>query len=1203
MKSPAPQSPTPVSIKQRKGFALLITITLLAFLVLLLVSLAALTRVETQVASNNQQIAQARQNALMALNLALGQLQKYTGPDQRVTAPADIKVPGSVTIIPTDTGEQVATALNSYWRGSRNRRWTGAWKNVNPTTYDPDNAPAYNPVPGLQSWLVSGNENTPDPADPLAPNADDRFLFKPSDIVTGLTPSSTPNDEIMDANGRPHRLLVKASAGVTNASSLDRAVTAPQVPIMAANVPGQGSAPVPVGHYAWWVGDEGVKARANLIDPYAGETSAEAIHRRRQTAQRPAIEAMTAALANTYPANDERIPNVATASQFSFIDTDPAYRTEIKDRFHDLSTCSRGVLADVKNGGLKRDLTYVLSRPDLNAFRTALTTVSADAPPYNVAPLGTSNPVFSTIATPYAAYPTMPANPNNTSYGGPLGIFPFGPTWEQVWSFYNLGNVSPLGIYDASGVAQSRQQTETQHGLYPIIIQAKAFYRLRVIGNQVWLSVSPVAVLANPYNVPLSGSFILQLRNNPQIRAGTPADPDNPLASEFTNYGSISRNAGLYDIRLVIQADGIPPGRAQVFSIDPNHTESEITIPSVTDRRRVRMVSGFHPETFVTFNTAKIIPTPTAPPATPRTHAVLWSGGSLQAMLFGDDQSLTDPYIVSNRITTTVAISPTGETGGFLVYPVTTGGSRQGGGVAFSYFDAFFPRLQHAIHYQANYRGLRVDYTGASAHNSHPNPLARGYYYLGNTVVDSSAPDPQPNPFLAANLLPDTDDTFIRWGVVNSGGGSTFTVTPSEIGGEPSRTGFINLLYDLPLPGRAITSIAQLQHFNAAGHYNPNFDATPGNDRWTTMVHQFQTNYPIGNSYPNPRTRRDRVLDWQSQYSYTFDGSYLWNDIFWDRFHFSSFPQTGSFDFSAENLINSRYRPFRDQTMTAWNNPAAYRGLYLTAENLLVQGAFNINSTSVEAWKAVFSSLRDVPVSTNADAADLNAPFSRILNPDPIGRVTDAMTGLSANAWQGFRNLTQTEVQRLSEEMVLQVRLRGPFLSMAEFVNRRLAPGRATSASANLDPFGFGLRGALQAAIDKVFNLASDVTSAPFNEQSQENSPHGPQLADADYRMSTRIAGFPGYLLQADLLSPLAPNLAARSDTFTIRTYGDAVNPATSAVEGRAWCEAVVQRTPDYVLPGAQGGNEPGDVATGTNATFGRRYQVVSFRWLSPEDI
>lgn len=63
---PRPRLSSP---KHRSGFALLITVTLLAFLVLLLiVSLASLTRVETSVAANALQLSGGRQNALMALN-------------------------------------------------------------------------------------------------------------------------------------------------------------------------------------------------------------------------------------------------------------------------------------------------------------------------------------------------------------------------------------------------------------------------------------------------------------------------------------------------------------------------------------------------------------------------------------------------------------------------------------------------------------------------------------------------------------------------------------------------------------------------------------------------------------------------------------------------------------------------------------------------------------------------------------------------------------------------------------------------------------------------------------------------------------------------------------------------------------------------------------------------------------------------------
>ena len=58
--------------------------------------------------------------------------------------------------------------------------------------------------------------------------------------------------------------------------------------------------------------------------------------------------------------------------------------------------------------------------------------------------------------------------------------------------------------------------------------------------------------------------------------------------------------------------------------------------------------------------------------------------------------------------------------------------------------------------------------------------------------------------------------------------------------------------------------------------------------------------------------------------------------------------------------------------------------------------------------------------------------------------------------------------------------------------------------------------------------------------------------------------GLPGWIRQADVLRPIAPILSARDDTFTIRTYGDA-RDASGKVIARAWCEAVVQRTRDFV--------------------------------------
>jgi hypothetical protein len=105
-----------------------------------------------------------------------------------------------------------------------------------------------------------------------------------------------------------------------------------------------------------------------------------------------------------------------------------------------------------------------------------------------------------------------------------------------------------------------------------------------------------------------------------------------------------------------------------------------------------------------------------------------------------------------------------------------------------------------------------------------------------------------------------------------------------------------------------------------------------------------------------------------------------------------------------------------------------------------------------------------------------------------------------------------------------------------------------------------------------------------------------------------RSTGIPGWFTQADLLQALGPSLAARSDTFVVRAYGDVVdpinstNPASPVVLARAWCEAVVQRFPDYSDPGNQPFVHPAKTST-SNQTFGRKFRVVSFRWLTPADI
>ena len=83
------------------------------------------------------------------------------------------------------------------------------------------------------------------------------------------------------------------------------------------------------------------------------------------------------------------------------------------------------------------------------------------------------------------------------------------------------------------------------------------------------------------------------------------------------------------------------------------------------------------------------------------------------------------------------------------------------------------------------------------------------------------------------------------------------------------------------------------------------------------------------------------------------------------------------------------------------------------------------------------------------------------------------------------------------------------------------------------------------------------------------------------------------------MLQVLGPVLTARSDTFVIRAYGDAVD-ASGKTTARAWCEAVVQRTPEPLDPDESGLNPR---LPGTTGDFGRRFVITAFRWLSPDEI
>ena len=248
---------------------------------------------------------------------------------------------------------------------------------------------------------------------------------------------------------------------------------------------------------------------------------------------------------------------------------------------------------------------------------------------------------------------------------------------------------------------------------------------------------------------------------------------------------------------------------------------------------------------------------------------------------------------------------------------------------------------------------------------------------------------------------------------------------------------------------------------------------------------------------------------------------------------------------------NPTENPLRNSRMTLYNPPvdaAVFaeemtepEGCLKIAQHLMVDGAFNVNSTSVEVWKAQLAALR---------GSDFQLSDGDTITTDdvtPIPRLTDPV-GEANNPWQGYRSLSDEEITELAENVVQEVRQRGPFLSLGEFVNRRISNDE------------LGLKGALQAAIDNS-NLNSSALEEGGDLSNNSLYERGEQ---ENIEPSNTAVGIPGYLTQADVLKSLAPVITVRSDTFIVRAMGTSKNRA-GETEATAVIEAVVQRVPEFV--------------------------------------
>jgi hypothetical protein len=387
----------------------------------------------------------------------------------------------------------------------------------------------------------------------------------------------------------------------------------------------------------------------------------------------------------------------------------------------------------------------------------------------------------------------------------------------------------------------------------------------------------------------------------------------------------------------------------------------------------------------------------------------------------------------------------------------------------------------------------------------------------------------------------------------------------------------------------------------------------------------FRTNI-IANSAAHPLCLPDQVKvpqhPWFSGYNpMQFDDSYIANRMLFDDWFLSSIaPETTDWSGATLRSIQQVYqdhvtlkKPLPNSAYLPSTKADAAQDLvaktrYTTiASRLDVKGMFNINSTSVIAWKSLLGHSRDsdVPVLGPGGLVSSSGTGHPISRTTAAGDVSADGVGLTGyNKFAGHRRLTDEQIDALAEAIVRQIRSRGPALSLSEFVNRQL---RASS-----DPRA--LAGPIQAALDELANTAGSTN--PYSELQQLclriDSVNLAPDAQSEYGFRKAAEGWtgeglPGWITQADILRPIAPVISARDDTFVIRTCGISYAPDGITVRAKVWSEAVIRRQPEYVAPNT--GVEPSSDGnlTGANGTinksFGRRMEIVSFRYLSPTEI
>lgn len=1192
----------------QRGFALIATISVMTLLVMVALAMLSLSTIEMRYAQQSGAIQDARANARLALMLAIGELQSSMGPDQRISASSSILADDSSGRSPDDPDFDASSVDSSFAKTHVLGVWN-AWKTWQT---EPEFKATYlgkSRESQFKRWLISH----PDPS-------------KLSNIEWAAQSYSIPTATLVD----------RGTLGPD--SDAQHIVEAPLVSVSH----GENK-----GAYAWQVFGENQKGTIDLYKT-PQEDSAAFSGMLLSNSSMSDMQQLDADM-SAYPSDSTNLAKVVSISSAQLFDASTPYKNAFKKRFHSLTAGAYGLPVNVREGGFKNDLNTLLELPSLpSEFGTAYNpkSIRGNDGYFDSTQYGDLSRNFTSwykLHQYYQQYRGADGYANETRA-------------DQITTAATLKGVHLSGNKPHANFNWHHGNLDQQGwGRTPITTRLMLELGIKTKRNSdptkrdFTMSFNPVMTVWNPYNVSMKipklhteifpGSIEYKVYINgvaagdwKQVRR---SGGGNKLFNIYTMKGKGKSFAPIDFL----------PGEVRMFSAVPSALTG-------ADNLHVELYPGYEPlangggfdikladltgidsgknvEIAVRINSSRYTADDTKNGSVQHRGAFQFYWTVRQEATGGKHRfnEMGATPIEHGRPIYLIEDSP----GKRLPFPSGTNGQRQQFGT-FSFelktsdnypdipyygnkdlrcknFALANPTNQRAMYGQATDRtkalaqyvnAVQIGAGGATS----PDITSDNRGFYGPTHRAQSAEGYQGQNFVPLLELPLSPCTSLAaFDLMRLNPGKTNMASKQHLWDISTNSAMgIGSAFANPLiPGDSV--------------YNDVPDAIAGDTSSTDGLQNKEMNKQM-----------KLIRDFH-------DHVFINNDALYDAWFCSGVTHQDTSAFSDKRSIktvlddfftdperplpNSNYRPRVPDSQAAKDLASSlvsssdpkddtYQKM---ARYLKIKGAFNINSTSVDAWRSLFYGLKLKSFSLvdpksgalGSSVTTGKVLISRLATPASQDEGLDAGSPAS---WTGVRYLTEAQIDRLSRECVRQVKLRGPFLNMADFVNRRLQDNE------------MGVCGALQAAIDydeyngnspkpsddESINARYKKAADMIDSNSTSNWNAGASLPFERAHYGSRWTGIPGYVTQADVLRRIGNQLTPRDDCFRIRVYGESLSSDGSRVLARAWAEAVVGRSHEYLDSSDDEELQYDDLKT-INQRFGRKFRILSFRWLSKEEV